>query len=414
MRLQRALWLAALFLGACQPRSCSGPRAEQRPRPATDAVIAVQNLDAQIREQERVHARSPEALEFTAALVGLLETRAQFLGRLSDYDRALALAEDAFDRAPANPGAVLLRAGARSALHQFAAALGDLDRATALGGDASAIAQLRASILQAQGHLPEALVLWRKLASSGRDIRTLGSLAVVEWENGNREEAARLFTEAVDSYRDVSPFPPAWIEFQQGLLAHGAGEWAIAQKHYEAARAYLPQYAAATEHLAEVLGAQGEHRKAAELLRPLVQSSEDPEHAAQLAKTLVQLGKPAEASRFQLEAGDRYDALIARHPEAFADHAARFWLPQNPVRALALARKNLASRRTPDAFDLAISAALGAGETALACELADEATATARPASRVHLVAARAFDACGKSDRARRERIAASSSPAVR
>ena len=50
----------------------------------------------------------------------------------------------------------------------------------------------------------------------------------------------------------------------------------------------------------------------------------------------------------------RYDELVARHPEAFADHAAEFWLDTgtDPHRALSLARRNLEVHQTPRAHDL--------------------------------------------------------------
>jgi hypothetical protein len=55
------------------------------------------------------------------------------------------------------------------------------------------------------------------------------------------------------------------------------------------------------------------------------------------------------AARGKAEA--RYDELLARHPHAFADHAAEFWLTigGDPKRALGLARQNLALRQTPRA-----------------------------------------------------------------
>ena len=62
-----------------------------------------------------------------------------------------------------------------------------------------------------------------------------------------------------------------------------------------------------------------------------------------------------------------------RFPEAFADHAARFYLGFRPARALALARMNLAARRTAEAYELALGAAVAAGEAD--CDLAAQAAA---------------------------------------
>jgi hypothetical protein len=53
-------------------------------------------------------------------------------------------------------------------------------------------------------------------------------------------------------------------------------------------------------------------------------------------------------------AAARYDELVAIYPEAFADHAAEFWLAAgaNLDKALPLARMNIEIRKTPRAYDL--------------------------------------------------------------
>ena len=50
-------------------------------------------------------------------------------------------------------------------------------------------------------------------------------------------------------------------------------------------------------------------------------------------------------------AAARYDELIASHPEAFADHAAEFWLAAgaDQDKALGLAKMNVEVRNTPSA-----------------------------------------------------------------
>jgi hypothetical protein len=59
-----------------------------------------------------------------------------------------------------------------------------------------------------------------------------------------------------------------------------------------------------------------------------------------------------------------YTSLVVEYPEAFADHAAEFWLGPgaNPNKALELARINFATRKTPRSHAL-LSRAFGASET---------------------------------------------------
>ena len=63
-----------------------------------------------------------------------------------------------------------------------------------------------------------------------------------------------------------------------------------------------------------------------------------------------------------------FEALLAKHPLAFADHGAEFYAGSggDPARAFELARLNLANRPTLRAFEQAHATALAAGETAVA------------------------------------------------
>jgi hypothetical protein len=62
----------------------------------------------------------------------------------------------------------------------------------------------------------------------------------------------------------------------------------------------------------------------------------------------------AEAKHWRRHAVRCYDVLVDRHPWAFADHAADFWLGagRDPPWALNLATQNLARRPTPRARTL--------------------------------------------------------------
>jgi hypothetical protein len=88
----------------------------------------------------------------------------------------------------------------------------------------------------------------------------------------------------------------------------------------------------------------------------------------------------------------RYAELVDRHPEAYAEHAGWFYLDerQDPGRALALARTNLAVRRTERAYELAILAALAAGHREEACQLGGEAGALPRASEMLRGVVDRA------------------------
>src|SRR5262249_53172976 len=83
-------------------------------------------------------------------------------------------------------------------------------------------------------------------------------------------------------------------------------------------------------------------------LRPLTGASDDPDYATQLARILSQAGLAEDTELWRANAAARYDELLARHSEAFADHAAEFWLTigGDPERALRLAHQNFDQRPT--------------------------------------------------------------------
>jgi hypothetical protein len=110
----------------------------------------------------------------------------------------------------------------------------------------------------------------------------------------------------------------------------------------------VPAYAPALGHLAEVDAALGARDAAIDCVRPLAGSSDDPEYAASLAGLLTDAGRPQEAEQWRISAAARYDELVLRHPEAFSDHAAEFWLTVggDRPRGLQLVERHREDRRT--------------------------------------------------------------------
>ena len=141
-------WALVAFLGCDRGARPLDRAADARAQPSLDAelaqlldapiphttsgAIAVRNLESQIRASEALLTRSPDEPRVLRDLGELLLARAQYLGRLADYDRAAALAERLVALAPKRHETWLLRASAHAALHRFDEALDDLDRAQAL------------------------------------------------------------------------------------------------------------------------------------------------------------------------------------------------------------------------------------------------------------------------------------------
>ena len=190
---------------------------------------------------------------------------------------------------------------------------------------------------------------------------TFGAEAGALADKHDYPRAAALFLAARSHYDDVSPFAVAWLELQEGHMWESAGRADRALPLFESAVARLPEYAAAAGHLAHLLAAFADPaglERARLLLEALVTRTDDPEYVGQLGALYRQMHRTEEGDRLIRSAKLGYEALVAKHPAAFYDHAARFYLhvAGNPQRALLLAQKNLAIRQTPDARDLVTEA----------------------------------------------------------
>jgi tetratricopeptide (TPR) repeat protein len=331
----------------------------------TDGTIAIRNLEAQIEglQPEAALCRAP--VDERVRLIDLLALRGSILGTIADYERAEELADRLVHGAITAAPAFFARAQARALFHRFADALEDLEVAERLGADADVVNRERAAVFQGLGRYDEAFAIREEAAHRSPSFESLGALTTLHAERGDTERAVRLHAESVRRYRGISPLPLATLNFQLGVMWMREGDFDRARDQLTAARRYVAAYVPAQGHLAEVEAELGDAESAVALLYPLATTSDDPDYAGQLARILADAGSTEESRYWRQHAAERYDELIALHPEAFADHAADFWLGAGaePEKALRLARMNFAIRKTPRACAL-LSRALAACEAA--------------------------------------------------
>jgi tetratricopeptide (TPR) repeat protein len=333
--------------------------------PVTDGTIALLNLQAQIHGLKPDGTRGHATVESRVALIELLTLRGLILGHIADCQRAAAIAEQVVRDSATDRTALLARARTRAVFHRFTDALADVDRADRLSLDAETTNRERAAIFQALGRYDEALAIREKAADRRASFENVAALVGLYAERGESDAAERMYAESRRWYRGVSPFPLALLEFQLGLMWMEKGRWDDARTLFDAARRLVPAYAPAQGHLSEVEAELGDIEAAVARLYSLAVSSDDPDYAAQLARILGDAGRADEAQHWCRLAAARYDELVASHPEAFADHAAEFWLAAgaNPDKALRLARMNVEVRKTPRAYGL-LAQAVAANEVA--------------------------------------------------
>ena len=320
----------------------------------TDGTIALLNLHAQIDGLEQDVTPGRANIDSRVGLIELITLRGLILGHIADYQRAEEIAEQLVRDAPHDGTALVARARNRAAFHRFTDALADVERAERLSLDAESTNRERAAILQAFGRYDEALAIREEAANRRASFENVAALVGLCAERGEIDAAERFYAESRRRYRGVSPFPLALLDFQLGLMWMNEGRLDAARRSFDAAGRLVPAYAPALGHLAEVEAALGESEFAIARLTSLVIASDDPDYAAQLARILKDAGRGHESQHWCRLAAARYDELVASHPEAFADHAAEFWLAAgaDPDKALRLARLNVEVRKTPRACTL--------------------------------------------------------------
>ena len=314
----------------------------------TSGRIAVANLSSSIDslEPRGIEGATFEDLE---TLSNLLFLRGDLLGRIADHDRAERVAELAIALSPETARALHLRARLAERFHRFEEAHLLLDRALAAGCPGRQIDTARAALFQATGRYGEALPLRESLAKADRGIHTLGALASLLAEMQQWAAANTWYAAALVEDDGVSPLPCGQLLFEWGVGAMRRGDLERAEAIFVELDTILPAHVPGRGHRAEVALARGEVDVAVALITPLLETSDDPEYRAIHAEILAARGEREAAVREAERAAARYELLLARRPEAYADHAAAFFMGigNRPQVAVDLALANRKLRDTP-------------------------------------------------------------------
>jgi tetratricopeptide (TPR) repeat protein len=324
--------------------------------------------------------------------IGLLLLRGTYRSHVEDYQAADQLSREWVAR-DNTLSAWDTRTRVLTAIHDFAAARDALTHVKKLALADDQWTELATAIDEAGGRrdrsFPARSEGARRWPSAANLTVYAGALAL----EGHFDDAIGLIPKAAKVVNDNSPETFAWLLFQWGRLYEQKGDFASARAFYQAAHERIPGYVEANAHLALTMISTGDREGAKRVVAEALKTDRQPsllDLAAQLGIGSVE------------EARSEWERYVTTLPKAFADHAARFYLGvgKNPQRALELARQNLANRDVPEARELVIQAALAAGDTATACEVAGPLIDAALRAHR--FAAWQAFSRCGRTDEANR------------
>jgi tetratricopeptide (TPR) repeat protein len=345
--------------------------------PVTDGTIAAINLRSARLHSWGTFWRTPERPGIAETIVEHELLTAQFFGDANAFERPKTLA-DQFVRAKGDAAETfLIAAHVACATHRFGDATAYLAKARARPAPSDAMERLSLILDQATGHNLDRVLAARRARASGSgrwaELVPLGSLLA---DLGEFDEAEAVYIRALREYRDASPFALAGACFELGMLwgeRVPAPHVDVAAEWYSKAINYIPSYVKARVHLAEIFHDRGAVEEVCALLEPAIESG-DPEVYWRLAEA-AEGANQADAAKYLEAARSGFESLLARHPLAFADHAAEFFLSggSNPKKAFELAQVNVANRPTLAAFELAFDAALATDEPLIAHEFATRA-----------------------------------------
>jgi tetratricopeptide (TPR) repeat protein len=347
----------------------------------TDGEIAIINLNsARLRSWSRFH-EDPIRAGTAEIVLEHEQLTAQFANDFSALDRLNSLVEQLVQLDASTPRTGLIQAQVASMLHRFSDARRYLARADLAGAPSEELKRIRLNIDQACGvDLNAVLDERREIAKKFGRVEDVVALGALLADLGEFSDADQTYRRALREYRDVSPFPVAWVCFQLGVLwgeLVPEPQFAHAEHWYRKAVASLPHYVKARVHLAEIYLRDGRLTEAEAALDPAVASG-DPEVHWRLADVFAAAGRLVEAEVNVEAARSGFEGLLEKHLLAFADHGAEFYLGSgnDASRAFELARINVVNRPTVRAFKQVHATALAAGQFHVAAKL------TAKAASR--------------------------------
>ena len=338
--------------------ACS-KKAEVVDKKTTSAHIAITNLNSQINTSKKL-MNSKKSNHYKKIFVSLTLMKMQFLNNFDD----LTEVQKVVDLNSSDPMQMEINLKYLIFIH-------DYDRAERLlkkSNDKKLVSKFKNKLESGRGTNVKRLdTMPMNKITFNESISKANTLAI----KGLFAKAETVLLREIENYKDVSPFPLAYIYFNLGLLWGEKGQnLNKAQSYYEKAISLLPEYSSAVVHLSEIYIEQENFEKALKLLVPLAENK-DPEVFSSLAKIYNEQDKVKVRDFHINQADKRYKELLAKYPLAFYDHASEFYMGigGNPKLATEYALKNLENRKGQRPYFIALEASDAAQDKKVKCSL---------------------------------------------
>ncbi|MDR3418037.1 MAG: hypothetical protein P4L83_17830 [Nevskia sp.] len=375
-----------------------------------DYAGLLRRYDGNLKDAGRELRRAPDSAAAREAVALAWLQRAQLSGDFRDYaaaDRTLASAFAAADELHAPlPSRIQLDL----LLHRLPQAqldLAQLNRRYLARGSPQFIAD-EAELAFQQGHYADALDGFHRALRLEEGLVTLVRLAVWYGRTGRYSEAAALLDRAASQGHSDTPYLPAWLQVQQGMLLFDRGRWEQADECFAQAEALLHGWWLPRSRHAAVLALLGRREQATGLYQALAAETGDPEFLDAVARLRREGPDPTSAADWIARAAAAHAQRLQLLPEAAYAHAAEheLWFGQ-PLQALELARRNAQLRPNGEARVLLAEALFKAGRAAEAKQEIEAVRATAWNTAELHAIAAQIAAGLGRRETAEAERAQA-------
>jgi tetratricopeptide (TPR) repeat protein len=237
---------------------------------------------------------------------------------------------------------------------------------------------LRADLDFQEGRYGAAEEGYERLIREDRAWDSLARLAHVRAKMGDADGADRLYQEAEDELTAKEMRHYSWVELQRGLLDLTRGRYAEARAHYvRAERAYSGHWTV-EEHMAELLGVEGEFDAAAALYEKVCARVPRPEFYQSLGELYQYMGCPEQAEPWLERARSAYLASAERGDVHYYHHLADFYadVREDGAEAVRWARRDVGLRRNFSTLAALAWALYRAGQLAESVKVMDEALAS--------------------------------------
>jgi tetratricopeptide (TPR) repeat protein len=395
------------------------PKSDRKPgvktpkvEPTFEAQIAA--LDRRIAGHTKVAEGNPSSATAWGRVAELYLARARLSGNYDDYAKAEELVNQGFEAGKLQEyGPYMTRARLNYTLHRLDRVDADFAKINLLPaqdkGERYSRDLFRANLAFQRGQYAEAERLLLALVDFSPNIGSLSNLALFRWKSGKFDEAESLYARAIAEFEGDEAEPLAWLHLQLGLMDLDRGRWDDALAHYRDAEKALSGFWLVEEHIAEILTLKGETDAAKTMYSAIIDRTGNPEFMDAMAEIAQAQGDQAAADEWISQANEKFEAQLARFPEAAYGHALEHFLAfgKDPAKTLEMAEKNHALRPNADAKRFLAEAYLAAGRVDDAKRTIEEALATPMRSADLHATAAAVYEAAGDKARATEQRALA-------